>query len=67
MALTQTDLDKLELLYAGGATSVRLSDGQEVRYGDDLANRITWLRNKLAAASGRPRSMSSFTTFGRGD
>lgn len=66
MALTQTDLDKLELLYAGGTTSVRLSDGQEVRYAPDLADRITWLRSKLAAQSGSPKSMSSFTTFGRG-
>jgi len=66
MALTQSDLDKLESLYAGGTTSVRLSDGQEVRYGADLADRITWLRQKLAAQSGAPRSMTSMTTFGRG-
>lgn len=66
MALIQSDLDKLESLYAGGTTSVRLSDGSEVRYGADLADRITWLRGKLAAQSGQPRSMSNFTTFGRG-
>jgi hypothetical protein len=66
MALTHADLDKLELLYAGGTTSVRLSDGSEVRYAADLADRITWLRSKLASQAGKPQSMSNFTTFGRG-
>lgn len=66
MALTQADLDKLEALYAGGTTSVRLSDGQEVRYAPDLADRIQWLRAKLAAQSGSPKSMTNVTTFGRG-
>lgn len=66
MALTQADLEKLESLYAGGTSSVRLSDGQEVRYAPDLVDRIAWLRSKLAAQSGAPKSMSNLTTFGRG-
>lgn len=66
MGPSWNDLHKLESLYAGGTTSVRLSDGSEVRYSPDLLQRIKWLRQKLKAESGSPQTMSNFTTFGRG-
>ena len=64
MAWTAADLDALKQLYAGGTSSVRLSDGSEVRYGPDLLERIRVIEASLMAqAQASPVSLTRVAGF----
>ena len=62
MAWTQADVDAVKELDAGGTTSVRLSDGSEVRYGPDLLQRIRVMQAEVDSDRG-PRSLTRVAGF----
>lgn len=67
MSFTETELAALRKAYAAGTVEVRY-DGRTVRYdsGEALLRRIRVIEADIAAATGAPRNMSTFTTFNRG-
>lgn len=67
MAYTNTELDALKAAYASGVVEVEY-DGKRTRYdnGAAILARIRVIEAEIAAASGAPKTLSTFTTFNRG-
>ena len=67
MALTQTDLDRLEAALAGGELKVDYGDGRSVTYRSvgELKQAIEYTRTQLAAATADGATTSSFASFTR--
>jgi hypothetical protein len=68
MSWSQAELDALRRAYASGTLRVTYN-GKTVEYGsaDDLLKRIQTIESAIAAASGTPRPVAGYSSFGRGD
>jgi hypothetical protein len=68
MSWSQAELDALRRAYASGTLRVTYN-GKTVEYGsaDDLLKRIQTIESAIAAASGSPRPVAGYASFGRGD
>lgn len=68
MSWTQEELDALKAAYASGTTRVTY-DGKTVEYDSEAAllRRIQIIESAIGAASGRPRPVAGFASFGPGD
>lgn len=66
MALTQTDVERLEAMVASGTLEVEY-DGKRIKHNsvNDLLRALSYAKAQVAAAAGAPRTMMAATTFTR--